>query len=202
MLDVGAGDGFISRRLANALPADARVTCWDANYTDAHLASEAFAPGERLRFTRAVPEGTFGLALLLDVLEHVEDDLGFLREVVVPRLAPGAHALVSVPAWPALFSSHDVKLRHHRRYTPRATRAVVEGAGLEVVRAGGLFHALLLPRAAQVVLERARRRSERAEGPRRVERARPGLRRREGRARARRGPLARPRAPGGRAARG
>ncbi|HSD21859.1 MAG TPA: methyltransferase domain-containing protein [Anaeromyxobacter sp.] len=158
VLDVGAGDGFISRRLANALPADARVTCWDANYTDAHLASEAFAPGERLRFTRAVPEGTFGLALLLDVLEHVEDDLGFLREVVVPRLAPGAHALVSVPAWPALFSSHDVKLRHHRRYTTGAMRAVVEGAGLEVVRAGGLFHALLLPRAAQVVLERARRR--------------------------------------------
>jgi SAM-dependent methyltransferase len=157
VLDVGAGDGFFSRRLAAALPADAQVTCWDAHYTDAHLGSTAFAATERLRFTRAAPGGTFGLALLLDVLEHVEDDLGFLRELVAARLAPGAHALVSVPAWPALFSSHDVKLRHHRRYTPRAARAVVEGAGLEVVRGGGLFHALLLPRAAQVALERARR---------------------------------------------
>jgi hypothetical protein len=157
VLDVGRATAS-SRRLADSLAPGSAVTCWDANYTDAHLASEAFAPGERLRFTRSTPAGTFGLALLLDVLEHVEDDLGFLREVVVPRLAPGAHALVSVPAWPALFSSHDVKLRHHRRYTPRATRAVVEGAGLEVVRAGGLFHALVLPRAVQVVLERARRR--------------------------------------------
>ncbi len=157
VLDVGAGDGFFSRRLAEALGAGSSVTCWDANYTDTHLASPAFAPSARLRFTRAAPQSAFGLALLLDVLEHVEDDVGFLAEVVEARLAPGGHALVSVPAWPALFSSHDVNLRHHRRYAPRTARAVLAGAGLEVVRGGGLFHALVAPRAAQVARERLSR---------------------------------------------
>lgn len=156
VLDVGAGDAFFARRLAEALEPSSSVTCWDANYTDAHLASSAFASSDRLRFTRAPPEGAFGLALLLDVLEHVEDDLGFLTAVVAERLLPGAHALVSVPAWPALFSSHDVSLRHHRRYTPSVGRALLAGAGLEVVRGGGLFHALVPPRAAQVALERVR----------------------------------------------
>ena len=155
VLDVGAGDGFFSRRLAEALAAGSAVTCWDAHYTDAHLASASFAPSERLCFTRAAPAGTFGLALFLDVLEHVEDDLGFLREVVSARLAPGAHALVSVPAWPALFSSHDVKLRHHRRYTPSSARALLRTAGVEIIRGGGLFHSFLLPRTVQVALERA-----------------------------------------------
>jgi SAM-dependent methyltransferase len=157
VLDVGAGDAFFARRLAEELAPGSSVTCWDANYTDAYLASPAFAASDRLRFTRAPPEGAFGLALLLDVLEHVEDDLEFLSGIVGARLAPGAHALVSVPAWPALFSSHDVSLRHHRRYTPSAARALLAGAGLELVRGGGLFHALIPPRAAQVALERVRR---------------------------------------------
>ncbi|WP_041448017.1 bifunctional 2-polyprenyl-6-hydroxyphenol methylase/3-demethylubiquinol 3-O-methyltransferase UbiG [Anaeromyxobacter sp. Fw109-5] len=158
VLDVGAGDGFIARRLAEELAPGSTVTCWDANYTAAHLASPAFAPTGRLHFTRAAPADAFGLALLLDVLEHVADDLGFLSEVVARRLLPGAHALVSVPAWPALSSSHDEGLRHHRRYAPGAARALLAGAGLEVVRGGGLFHALIPPRAAQVALERLRHR--------------------------------------------
>jgi hypothetical protein len=61
--------------------------------------------------------------------------------------------LVSVPAWPALFTSHDTFLHHHRRYSPRLARKVVKSAGLHIERSGGAFHSLLLPRALQKAKE-------------------------------------------------
>ena len=61
--------------------------------------------------------------------------------------------MVSVPAWEALYGPHDVALKHFRRYRPAQCRALLRAAGLEVVRDGGLFHSLLVPRALQRVSE-------------------------------------------------
>lgn len=54
--------------------------------------------------------------LLMDVLEHVEDDFLLLSQTLA-AMAPGAHLLVTVPAEPALWSAHDVSHHHYRRYT-------------------------------------------------------------------------------------
>lgn len=53
--------------------------------------------------------------LLMDVLEHVEDDHGLLASLV-GALAPGGLVLVTVPADMALWSEQDERLGHHRRY--------------------------------------------------------------------------------------
>jgi hypothetical protein len=76
-----------------------------------------------------------------------------LTTLVRENLAPGGFALISVPAWPALFSSNDLRLHHHRRYTPSAARALIANTGLQSIRSASLFHSLLLPRAVQVALE-------------------------------------------------
>ncbi len=152
VLDVGAGDGWLAASLAASQPS-LHVVCWDSGYSDEALSRLGPRP-ENVILIRERPAGTFGLLLLLDVLEHIEDDGAFLAELVRSSLAPGGLALLSVPAWPALFSAHDAHLRHHRRYTPAQARALIEGAGLEILSSGGLFHALLLPRAAGVVRER------------------------------------------------
>jgi SAM-dependent methyltransferase len=154
VLDVGAGDGWLGRELAGGLAPGSTVTCVDANYTDAWLDAH---PGDaRVRYRRSPPPGRFDLLLLLDVLEHVVDDRGFLRGFVADHLAPGGAALVSVPAWAALFSDHDRWLGHHRRYRPAQARAVLSAAGLRIQREGGLFHSLLLPRALATLGERVR----------------------------------------------
>jgi SAM-dependent methyltransferase len=153
VLDVGAGDAWLARALLRGGEA-ARVTCWDLGYTPALLARHGLAGGEALAYVAARPGGRFDLLLLLDVLEHVEDDAGLLSGLVEASLAPGGHALLSVPAWPTLFSAHDARLQHLRRYRPAALRALAAGAGLEVVAAGGLFHALLPLRALGVLRER------------------------------------------------
>ncbi|WP_313231769.1 methyltransferase domain-containing protein [Sphingobium yanoikuyae] len=88
--------------------------------------------------------------MLLDVLEHVEQDreaLAALRD----RLAPGGRILLTVPAAPWLWSEHDVLHHHKRRYTAASLHAVARDAGLQVHEKGH-FNALLFPVA---VLARA-----------------------------------------------
>lgn len=94
------------------------------------------------------PEGRYALVLLLDVLEHIDDDVGSLK-AIVPKLAAGGHVLVTVPAFPWLWSDHDVAHHHFRRYTRSSLRRTAEAAGLEVVRIG-YFNTLLFPLVAAV----------------------------------------------------
>lgn len=163
VLDVGSGDAWLASQLVRRVHDaghNADVTCWDVNFSDDDLArvrALGLAP------TKTAPAGPFDLALLLDVIEHVDDDKA-LVEAAAARVRDGGHVLVSVPCWPQLFSSHDRALAHVRRYTPDSCRDVLRSSGLEIVRSGGFFHALVLPRAAAVVVEKLRGDTEKREG--------------------------------------
>jgi SAM-dependent methyltransferase len=88
----------------------------------------------------------FDLITCLDVLEHIEDDRGALHELRrVGR--PGAVLLVTVPAYPLLWSSHDELNRHCRRYTRHELLSRAREAGWRPLRTTH-FNALLLPVAA------------------------------------------------------
>lgn len=60
-----------------------------------------------------VPE--IQLVMLLDVLEHVEDDLTLLSDLVM-AVRPGTQILITVPADPSLYGPHDKSFGHYRRY--------------------------------------------------------------------------------------
>ena len=97
-------------------------------------------------------DGAFGLLLATDVLEHLDDDAGALREL--RRVAaPGAVLVVTVPAQPWLWSAHDEALHHRRRYRRRelVDRATLAGWTPEVVTG---FNTLLLPPIALARLAR------------------------------------------------
>jgi SAM-dependent methyltransferase len=92
------------------------------------------------------PDESFDLVTCLDVIEHTPDDVRSLRELRrVTR--PGGAALVTVPAYPRLWSRHDVVNRHHRRYTRRMLRTAAAGAGWRVERMTSFNAAYLLPAA-------------------------------------------------------
>jgi SAM-dependent methyltransferase len=100
----------------------------------------------------------FDLAVTLDVIEHLEDDLGALRELR-RTVAPGGSLLVTVPAYPWLWSGHDEINHHYRRYTRRSLQRVAEQAGWEQVRTT-YFNSLLLPAAIILrVLDRLSRKT-------------------------------------------
>lgn len=76
-------------------------------------------------------EQKFDLICLFDVLEHVEEDEATLA-VVRRHLAPGGAAVITVPAYQALFGPHDVALHHKRRYERAELAAKLREADLAV----------------------------------------------------------------------
>ncbi len=153
-LDVGSGDGWFAEKLMQATPAFSSMLCWDTAYSTAQL--EAAAP-LRVSKIRSRPEGRFDLLLLMDVLEHIEKDHDFLHGLVSDNLKETGYVLISVPAWNCLYSEHDRFLGHFRRYSFRSTKSLIESSGLKILHAGGVFHALLLPRVFCVLREHARK---------------------------------------------
>ena len=85
----------------------------------------------------------YSIIVMLDVLEHIEDDVAALA-ALKDRLEPGGCVLVTVPALPFLWSHHDIQHHHYRRYTRASLRACAEQAGFCTVRPF-YFNTLLLP---------------------------------------------------------
>ena len=88
----------------------------------------------------------FDLLAAFDVLEHLEQDKESLHELV-GLLNPGAKAILTVPAYPKLWSAHDEVHHHKRRYTKRGFESLIEGAGLEIVQLSHFNTLLFLPAA-------------------------------------------------------
>jgi 2-polyprenyl-3-methyl-5-hydroxy-6-metoxy-1,4-benzoquinol methylase len=148
VLDVGAGSAIFSRHLLDGSAESA--ICVDSAYPGERCESY---DGKMIRFVREVSPGNADLVLLMDVLEHVDDDIGLIRTSLAGAM-PGAHVLISVPAFQSLFSAHDRFLEHRRRYTIRSIEAAVAAAGLDVVSTR-YFFAMILPLVAAVrVLQR------------------------------------------------
>jgi len=152
-LDVGSGDAWLAAEILRRRPPGSGITCWDVNYGEEDVRGDQPAG---LTLTAEEPTGEFAGILMLDVVEHVRDDVGFVSSVVGSHLAEGGWVLVSVPAYQSLFTAHDAALRHYRRYAPGQCRRVLGRAGLRVVAEGGLFHTLLPVRAVQAGVERLR----------------------------------------------
>ena len=95
--------------------------------------------------------------LLLNVLEHIEDDKGTIRRIASILPARGRIVLLS-PAFPSLYGPIDRNLGHCRRYSRAGIRKLARAAGLEIrklryVNAVGFFgwwiNAHLLRRTSQ-----------------------------------------------------
>jgi len=131
VLDVGAGSGTFSNRLAAR---GFEVTSTDV--TDEALdvlrtrvsGVVARADATSLPF----PEASFDAVVLGEVLEHVEDDAGALAEAARVLRPHGVLAL-SVPRNPAWYTKSDRWAGHVRRYTREMLVTVVDGAGFEVL---------------------------------------------------------------------
>ncbi|GAA0259824.1 class I SAM-dependent methyltransferase [Rhodanobacter caeni] len=88
----------------------------------------------------------FDLICMFDVLEHIDEDVETLT-TLRKHLAPGGRMLITVPAYPWLWSAHDDFLHHKRRYTARTLRHTFNRSGLHVDRIT-YFNMWLLPLVA------------------------------------------------------
>jgi SAM-dependent methyltransferase len=129
VLDIGCGTGGLLKTLAG------RASVFGVDYEELALrfcrdkGLDAVVRGSGLELPFAA--ASFDVCVMFDVLEHVDDELALLRELrrVLP---PGGAAIVSVPAFQALWSQHDETFQHRRRYRRRELVERMEAAGFEI----------------------------------------------------------------------
>jgi 2-polyprenyl-3-methyl-5-hydroxy-6-metoxy-1,4-benzoquinol methylase len=129
-LEIGCGNGVARGMLERDLgiPVDG---C-DLNRTALEMAK----PGKGKLFIYNILDeepsllGRYDAIFLLDVLEHIEDDLAFLR-AALRHLRSGGLVVVNVPASMRLFSDYDRAAGHLRRYTSENLTALLRQSGTE-----------------------------------------------------------------------
>jgi SAM-dependent methyltransferase len=152
LLDAGCGSGRTLDELARY-----GTACGVDMSEEAVAMARGRGHDVRVGAVEALPfaDATFDVVTCLDVIEHTPDDRATLRELLrVTR--PGGVLIVTVPAYPSLWSWHDEANLHYRRYERRSLRAAALAAGWQVV-SDTHFNALLLAPAAVVrIVERHR----------------------------------------------
>ena len=141
ILDAGCGSGRNMVDLAH----HGEVTGVELSHTSVELARDR-GVGEVLSgsvMDMPFDDASFDLSVSLDVIEHLEDDVGALHEL--RRVTkPGGALLVTVPAYQWLWSGHDEINHHHRRYNRRTLLAAAQSGGWQL-DSSAHFNSLLLP---------------------------------------------------------
>ncbi len=159
ILDVGCGDAFVASELA-ARFRDGKIVGYDPFFEPEvlELLRNRYKLLYNLKLTKNL-SGHFSdqpvsVITLLDVIEHVPDDIALLKELRQhPQVSVDTHFLITVPAYQQLFSSHDVFMKHFRRYDRKMLHSHLADAGFEVIESRYFFFSLLLPRWWQVKRE-------------------------------------------------
>jgi SAM-dependent methyltransferase len=132
ILDIGCGTGANLEMLSEF---------GEAQGVDVSAEALAFCDARGLHLVRQgeaehlpYDDGSFDLVTALDVVEHLDDDLGGLREMR-RVLRDDGRALIFVPAFKFLWGVQDDISNHRRRYTLSEIRNVLQSAGFELERA-------------------------------------------------------------------
>lgn len=145
VLDVGTGTGsFLEECKKRGITA--------VGHDASEIAVEMAAQSSGLRVEhKKIPEDygatkeEYDVVLLLDVLEHVENDKEGL-EAALRVLKPGGILFCTVPAYKSLWSTYDVFCHHFRRYEKKELLTLIQSLGLEKnVKKISYFCALLFP---------------------------------------------------------
>lgn len=143
--DIGCSTGYLLQDLSAARP-DYLLVGVDLVSSGLRKA-HALVPDARLIYADACAlpflDASVDGIVSSNLLEHVPDDVGALREFA-RVLRPGARAVIVVPAGPRTYDYYDRFLGHERRYARRELAAKARRAGLEVVE-DGFLASLLYP---------------------------------------------------------
>jgi hypothetical protein len=143
IFDVGGGNGFVAKGLLDA--------GWDV------VLLEPGPAGARNSKKRGLPHvicattqsagfssGTLPAIGVFDVVEHIENDLGFLRHLN-DLLVAGGMLYLTVPAFQCLWSLEDIDAGHFRRYSLKRMEKKLIQAGFEVAYSTYIFQWLVVP---------------------------------------------------------
>lgn len=131
--DIGAGSALFTKELLRK-DMSLRVVAIDTGYeiegTDLNFPN--------LEYRRSVKSLNVDLYIFTDVIEHVENDLKFIKSYS-DLSKSGTFFVFTAPCFMSLWSGHDIFLKHYRRYTLYEMRSVIEKSGLKIIESKYLF---------------------------------------------------------------
>lgn len=158
--DVGSGDGYVLQTLIDQKVAGG-YSAIDTAYTIGIIeklkqslgenAVDFFIKVEQARNNKIASD----CILLTDVLEHCIDDKEVLHSLIDENmLINNGMILITVPAYPRLFSQHDNLLKHYRRYSRKQIIETCRSQNLKVEASGYFFLSLLPARIFHLLLQK------------------------------------------------
>ena len=139
ILDIGCGTGKLLQELS------ASGSVWGV---DSSTQAIAFCRRRGIKqvYQQQLPrlqlKQKFDVITCLDVLEHVADDTAALQ-VINQLLKPHGRLILTVPAYPWLYSYWDKILGHHRRYNRSQLYKLIIDSGLVPIKLSFVYSFLL-----------------------------------------------------------
>jgi SAM-dependent methyltransferase len=135
ILEIGCSSGFLLKEMRLAFPS-ALIIGADVVREPLYKLAKELPSIPLLRFDLLqcpLPPDSFDAVVMLNVLEHIEDDGAALAQVH-RILKPGGVVVIEVPAGPHLYDPYDKALMHFRRYRSTELADKLRHLGFDVVR--------------------------------------------------------------------
>jgi SAM-dependent methyltransferase len=159
-LEVGCGGGVVLAALREALP-ELRLVGGELYPEGLEVARRRLPDTELVELdARSLPyESEFDVVGAFDVLEHIDEDVEALRQMVRAARSGGG-VLVLVPQHPWLWSEHDEIVEHRRRYTRKELVAKAGASGIEILEVTSFVTSLLPVMAVSRAVDRVRKKTD------------------------------------------
>ncbi len=123
IIDVGSGTGFFAEELLKSFP-ERINNCYliDTEYSEEEIKKNK---NTRLLKKNEIPDSiSNSLVIIMDVLEHLEDDEKMLNTIKINSIGEN-YFFITVPVFQSLWSAHDLYLCHYRRYTSSSLKKLL-----------------------------------------------------------------------------
>lgn len=151
--DIGAGDCYFSRLLLKQLKqkgSTAKIFAVDQAFNSIESDDPQLV---LLRDLQELDDQSMDCIIMMDVLEHIENDREFL-EIVRLKLKTDGLLLITVPAFNALYSSHDKFLKHFRRYQINDLKHLLRQSQFQITRSHYFYFCLVSARWLQMQIQK------------------------------------------------
>jgi SAM-dependent methyltransferase len=150
IMEIGCSSGFLIRDLVECFPRSTVIGA-DVVKEPLYKLAQSLPTVPLLRFDLLkcpLPNDCVDILIMLNVLEHIENDLGALKKAF-DLLKPGGILIIEVPAGSSLYDDYDAHLQHFRRYSAEDLINKLKIAGFSIARQSHLG-AILFPAFAVV----------------------------------------------------